>query len=250
MSTPAAAQPPALSMNSHEIQDEPELPRLSYAELPNATSIRLLNIVDANPGKVRCEIRVVDLDDEPEYAALSYTWGNPITIYEEPMPDLYQWKYPEEADKFPFTFSTPPLGPDGEALVSVDGATRDYLSFNPNIPYEKVDWNRGTPCSIEVNGHEVSIEENLFLYLVAIGQWRGQYAKEDTASHVNKSLCLPIWIDAICINQSDLYERAAQVQLMGRIFKSASIVFAVGDDGAPIILLLSVSESSKYPVDN
>ncbi|KAG2370259.1 hypothetical protein BDR07DRAFT_1370817 [Suillus spraguei] len=33
-----------------------------------------------------------------------------------------------------------------------------------------------------------------------------------------------IWIDAICINQQDLEERSAQVDMMGRIFRSARTV--------------------------
>lgn len=35
-----------------------------------------------------------------------------------------------------------------------------------------------------------------------------------------------IWIDAICINQEDIEERSAQVNLMGRIFRSAETVVA------------------------
>jgi hypothetical protein len=85
------------------------------------------------------------------------------------MPDIQNLKYPEEAEKFPFTYSTPPLGPYGESFVGVDGAKRDYLSLYPNIPYEKVGWKSGTPRLIEVNECAVHVEENLFLYLVAIG---------------------------------------------------------------------------------
>ena len=36
----------------------------------------------------------------------------------------------------------------------------------------------------------------------------------------------PIWIDQICINQSDIIERSSQVNLMGRIFGSARCVIA------------------------
>jgi hypothetical protein len=33
---------------------------------------------------------------------------------------------------------------------------------------------------------------------------------------------LPIWIDAICINQKDLNERLAQLKLMGDIYRDAT----------------------------
>lgn len=192
-------QPSASSASSGEIQDLSKLPKLKYYGLPNATSIRLLDIVESKPDKVRCEMRVIDLDDDPEYAALSYTWGNPVTVYEEPMPDIQNLKFPEDTDKLPFTYSTPPLGPDGETVVGIDGTKRGYFSLNPNIPYEKVDWKSGTPRLIQVNGCAVHVEENLFLYLVAIGHWRARYAKTgDYFDHVRGALRLPMWIDALC----------------------------------------------------
>jgi hypothetical protein len=33
------------------------------------------------------------------------------------------------------------------------------------------------------------------------------------------------WIDAVCINQEDILKRNAQVQLMGKLYKGASITF-------------------------
>lgn len=68
---------------------------LDYRGLPNTTSIRLLKI---HPGlednseesysdfetfrpPVRCSLVVVDLNDDVLYDALSYTWGDPCTVY-------------------------------------------------------------------------------------------------------------------------------------------------------------------------
>jgi hypothetical protein len=39
-------------------------------------------------------------------------------------------------------------------------------------------------------------------------------------------MCGLLWVDSVCIDQAYLTERAAQVSLMGRIFKSAKMVFA------------------------
>ncbi|KAH9213125.1 hypothetical protein DL95DRAFT_302949, partial [Leptodontidium sp. 2 PMI_412] len=37
---------------------------------------------------------------------------------------------------------------------------------------------------------------------------------------------IPLWVDAICINQQDLEERSAQVQLMKKIYQQAEGVIA------------------------
>lgn len=203
-----------------------QLPGIQYNGLPNTTSIRLLHMIETTRDTIRCDMRVVDLEDDIEYAALSYTWGNPITIYEEPMPDLDQFKYPEEADKFPFTYSTPSLGPDGRTLIGVDGAKRDYLSIYPYIPYEKMDWKRGSMRTIEVNGSEVLVEENLFHYLSSVRTWRDRHSTTPISDEVYGALGLPVWIDALCIDQGNVIERTSQVQLMGRIYKSASVVLS------------------------
>lgn len=200
----------------------------TYEALPNPTSIRVLEILEADDGNICCNLRTIDLEDEPAYAALSYTWGNPVTVYEEPMPDLNQWKWPDEAEKFPFTYATPPLGPNGEALVSSDGAKMEYLDLNfHKVPYEKVAWKGGKPHIVIVNDQPVQVEENLFNYLTALRSMRKRFSENrDEGGHLYESLRLPIWIDAICINQRDVSERSAQVLLMGRIFKSAVTVFA------------------------
>ncbi|KAF6797002.1 AAA family ATPase [Colletotrichum musicola] len=61
----------------------------NYTPLPTQTSIRLLKLyIIPGPGPwylqdhpIRCAIVVADLADFPEYFALSYTWGDPRTIY-------------------------------------------------------------------------------------------------------------------------------------------------------------------------
>jgi hypothetical protein len=58
-----------------------------------------------------------------------------------------------------------------------------------------------------------------------------------------------IWVDAICINQEDLDERAAQVMLMGRIYSSATRVFVwLGNSLAKTERALSLIQSlSEIP---
>ncbi|KAH0559693.1 hypothetical protein GP486_003790 [Trichoglossum hirsutum] len=49
-----------------------------YSPLPSKTSIRLLQILSRAEEPIRCSLEVVDLNDEPLYDCLSYTWGDPL----------------------------------------------------------------------------------------------------------------------------------------------------------------------------
>jgi hypothetical protein len=71
----------------------------------------------------------------------------------------------------------------------------------------------------------VNSTDNLHAALWAL--WR---RKEDNVNH------LRIWVDAICINQNDIYERSQQVQFMRQIYSKATVVFAwVGPLGDKIL---------------
>ncbi|OBS23478.1 hypothetical protein FPOA_04028 [Fusarium poae] len=59
-----------------------------YTSLPSATSIRLLKVLMIpDDGKthlrdpINCSLITVDLDNNPDYFALSYTWSDPRTLY-------------------------------------------------------------------------------------------------------------------------------------------------------------------------
>ena len=67
--------------------------------------------------------------------------------------------------------------------------------------------------TIEVNGLEVEIQPNLYNALSHIGRrCSRQYGR--------------IWVDFLCINQSDLDERSTQVRLMRDIFETAQVTIA------------------------
>lgn len=90
------------------------------------------------------------------------------------------------------------------------------LDDNPAFHALSYVWGAGTEKGhINIDGHVVPVTSNLATVLT---QFR---------SHHHDSLQLhsmPMWIDAICINQADLEERALQVRLMGRIYRQASRV--------------------------
>lgn len=86
------------------------------------------------------------------------------------------------------------------------------VSLNENPAYEALSYAWGDPTvveSIRLGGKEVTVPYSSWTALKAL-------------RYVDKHRT--IWIDAICINQDDLEERAAQVKLMGRIYQGASSV--------------------------
>ncbi|KAH6666430.1 heterokaryon incompatibility protein-domain-containing protein [Halenospora varia] len=73
--------------------DAPAITRYEYASLPSKRHIRVLHLLPRpevdfpspfwlDPETIHCSIKTLSLDDKPEFDALSYTWGNPITVYE------------------------------------------------------------------------------------------------------------------------------------------------------------------------
>ncbi|KAH7304513.1 heterokaryon incompatibility protein-domain-containing protein [Stachybotrys elegans] len=73
---------------------------LSYSPLLSATHIRLLKLallqdVDDVFEPFHCSMVVADLDQHTQYHALSYTWGEPISVYEDAhVPTPEDWEAP------------------------------------------------------------------------------------------------------------------------------------------------------------
>ncbi|KAH8771517.1 heterokaryon incompatibility protein-domain-containing protein, partial [Hyaloscypha finlandica] len=73
------------SLTGHPIQDtDLDEFKCVYKPLPTASSIRLLHIQSGvgDGAVIRLSTRTVDLDDKPQYGALSYTWGRPISVFQ------------------------------------------------------------------------------------------------------------------------------------------------------------------------
>lgn len=53
----------------------------AYADIPNLTTVRLLNLLPGNEGEaLRGSLSFAELDDTPEYEAVSYVWGDPTPV--------------------------------------------------------------------------------------------------------------------------------------------------------------------------
>ena len=161
-----------------------------YTDLPTPTSIRILKVLpeDQNQGRrIAVSLEVVDLKDSPRYTAISYTWGNPFNVYAE-----------EDEDK----------------IQSFDVSSQ-------------------TNKTIICNTHYIKVTQNCCEFLKVVQQIGAfvagpQYARWASGKRIADTL-IPddtqyYWIDAICINQSSMPEKSAQVSIMRDIYDKAGLV--------------------------
>jgi hypothetical protein len=92
------------------------------------------------------------------------------------------------------------------------------VDFASSPPYEALSyvWGRGVSDSaVLVNGHSCKVSKNLRNAIHALR---------------HRDVERLLWIDALCINQSDLMEKSRQVRMMGDIYEGArSVVVYVGE---------------------
>lgn len=82
---------------------------------------------------------------------------------------------------------------------------------------------------------EIKITENLYAALCALWKRKGKGLTN-----------LRVWIDAVCINQNDTYERSQQVQVMRQIYsKAMSVVAWVGPFGNQVLSPKTVQHLSS-----
>ncbi|CZR56091.1 uncharacterized protein PAC_05979 [Phialocephala subalpina] len=102
-----------------------------------------------------------------------------------------------------------------------------YSSETDIVPPE--DWY--CQChTIDIDGEEVTISTNLYTAIISLRHIKSatRYAKSDGLQEDTEY----IWIDALCINQSNLIEKSSQVQLMDRIYlQSKHVLVWLGGAG-------------------
>lgn len=77
-------------------------------------------------------------------------------------------------------------------------------------------WGSGTERGhVNINGHVVPVTSSLATILTQFRSHHYDFLQLHS---------IPLWIDALCINQADLEERTQQVLLMGKIYRQASRV--------------------------
>jgi hypothetical protein len=179
--------------------EDPELDMYQYTCLPSSTSIRLIRLLPTlskdieEAGRqvkaresyinIQCSLEIVDLTDAPAYDALSYTWGNPTTVFLQ------------------------------------DG--KDKL---PDIGDE-----RCIPISCQAR----TILVTLSLYRALLNLLLADIQSTALAHISGKPKEKYTWIDALCIDQSNIEERNCQVPMMGKIYNQAQTVLAwLGEEDA------------------
>lgn len=135
---------------------------MKYRALHAQDEIRLLDLhpgIDGDP--IRCTVRHVRLCQKPEYAAVSYVWGDPEDVIQ-----------------------------------------------------------------IICNDSLVMVTRNIYAFL---------------DSFRDENDCYSIWVDAVCIDQSNIQERNSQVQLMNQIYSQASAVISwLGEAPAQIAEVITL----------
>jgi hypothetical protein len=105
----------------------------------------------------------------------------------------------------------------------------ETFSLNDNLQYLALSYVWGDPkirCDITVNGIRLPVTTNL---AAALRQLRTESNKDRLPL---KNLPSFLWIDAICIDQSNMPERSSQVCLMGKLYRRAKTVIAwLGPEG-------------------
>ncbi|KAJ1333112.1 HET domain-containing protein [Microdochium nivale] len=72
------------------------------------------------------------------------------------------------------------------------------------------------------DGTLLSLSQTIYDLVTALQQGQQKRVDRENTRHIKSTITL--WVDALCINQQDVTERAAQVNMMGRIYSSASDV--------------------------
>jgi hypothetical protein len=90
--------------------------------------------------------------------------------------------------------------------------------------------------AITVNQHAFPVTDNLYAALRRLRRW---------------DCTRKLWVDALCINQGDLHERAAQVKRMGKVYENASrVIIWLGDCDEPDVDTACELNNPRFQADH
>lgn len=156
---------------------------------------------------------------------------------------LYESLAPGEIRVFSIDYATEGSITGSLRTINI-AANNGSLGFFTRLssPYEALSYYWGDPAkvfSIYCNNQEVRIHANLQDALVVLRQ---------------QCQGVPVWTDAICINQQDPEERISQIRLMAKIYQRARKVWAYlgnATEGTPkaVAILLTLCDAAKQLED-
>jgi hypothetical protein len=185
-----------------------------YEPLPTLSSIRLMSVVGkGQDGSVHVSLKTVDLENDPFFYALSYTWGNPhangvdFTAHFNAVDNEYS---PLERS---------PILCDGMRLK----IQRNLL----DVLHEFLD---------ALSGHQEHDQRP---------------GRLETSTFPLEKRESDIWIDAVCINQQDMKERGEQVRIMDKIYTKAAhtIIWLGRADEYTTAAAKTIERVAAYPRD-
>ncbi|KAI0097554.1 heterokaryon incompatibility protein-domain-containing protein [Nemania sp. FL0031] len=222
---------------------------------PTRREIRLLEIVKGtNSGPIECVFHIVSLEDDIEFAALSYVWGS-SDITKEILLNGQRRDVTKNLESalrhFWSNFAT-----NGINVIRRFNLLEDFIENDRDISsleivhdsganedqYDKEDDDGGYGDDEDTGSRtDTSTDDNAGENEEDDGCSGGSEGEADsnayTQSIIERIICayehakvggggLLIWIDALCINQDDLSEKSHQIQLMRDIYKKAHRVFS------------------------
>jgi hypothetical protein len=128
--------------------------------------------------------------------------------------------------------------------VSMSKASLD----NPDLSYHALSYCWGEPIFDQVitcNGEEVKVTAGLFAALRRLQHFHGLKFE---CQH--KDLGGTLWVDQLCINQSNNEERSSQVQIMGDIYSGCSVCFCYLGEGEEYTSLALAYAKSRVACDS
>lgn len=174
---------------------------------PGEDAIRILHIEsgDFYDDPIVCTLTSVTFASKPRYLALSYTWDDAFSHNRSLPTNKSMAPVPAECQDY--------ISWDGQLHVS--DSLRHMVGDEATIETvcKELRGNKDKAEPITINGQPFAVHHNLHLCLLHLRPTSG-------------SLPLPLWVDAVCINQADADERNAQVALMSFIYSRAQAVVA------------------------
>lgn len=212
---------------------------LQYRSLkPNSKQIRVLSVLPKTQGKhesteeaPRCVMKTVSLEDWTDSYREFLAWMKSQSLPSTPKYRHALWALAgaysyatyqisqKEADGLEIadliTWTESRLGCDNDWRLKTEDALSPRFKWGDYVALSYVWGNSNSAKDITVNGNSLSVTENLYDALIDLRD-----SIEISQRHLH------VWIDAICINQQDLYERACEVKKMSVIYSESLAVRA------------------------
>jgi hypothetical protein len=181
----------------------------AYRPLPSLNCTRLLKIEGYNPDicAIYASLQIVNLEEEPAYTALSYTWGNTFKADDDEDGAGHGIGEYESAHAWDLVIvrQKPVMATPG---CAEEFTFRDYGECLTNLRITK-----------NLSGFLVHFYDFCFY---------PQEGEEGTKAPLRRAFKsaggAALWLDAVCINQDDKAEVRQQILLMGQIYTKATQV--------------------------